>query len=114
MQLKTLLIQWNGKNYLQIIQALDSKNQELKVRVQGKRLIVRDEEAGFYRVFAIDDVIEVPTRPCEPDEPYIPEPPKPLLMLPPPRYEVKTTWSVGPEWEIRNHHHEPELSHRNS
>lgn len=109
MQLKTLLIKWNGRNYLQIIQALDSKNQELKIRVQGKRLIVRDEEAGFYRVFTMDDFIEIPTRVCEPDEPYIPEPPKPLLMLPAPRYDPPRTWSVGGVWD-NTHQHESGIS----
>lgn len=91
MKLTATLIQWNGNNYIQVIQAFDSLNRELKIKVIGKRLVVRDEEAGFYRVFALGDILEVPEKACEADEP-IEEEVKPIL--PQGRYE----WSYGGVW----------------
>lgn len=59
MTLKVLTV-WNGNNFVSVIQALSSQNEELKIRVQGKKLIIKDDEAGFYRCIPIGEVIEIP------------------------------------------------------
>ncbi len=67
---------WDGQNYIAIIKALSSINQELKIRVQGKKLIVKDTEAGFYRCIPIGSLVEIPKRECEPDTTIQDPPPK--------------------------------------
>lgn len=62
---------WDG-NYVSIIAILATRNTELRVRKQGKKLIIKDTTRDFYRCVPVGCEIEIPkyeTPIIEEDEP---------------------------------------------
>ena len=59
MNLKLIEV-WNGDNYTAIISALINHNTELRIRISGKKLIVKDPRSGFYSCIVKGDPVEVP------------------------------------------------------
>lgn len=55
-----LLLIWSGSNIVQIIQEILSRNEDITIRVQGNRLVIKDKDAGFYRCISIGDPVEIP------------------------------------------------------
>jgi hypothetical protein len=51
---------WNGDNYTAIIRALVSENTEVRIRISGKRLIIKDSNVGFYKCIPKGDPVEIP------------------------------------------------------
>lgn len=59
MNLKIIEV-WNGSNYQAIIRALINEDTEIRIRVSGKRLIIKDPESGFYKCIPKGDPVEIP------------------------------------------------------
>ena len=73
MNLKLIEV-WDGENYTAIISALINHNTELRIRISGKKLIVKDPRSGFYACIQKGDPIEVPDEKfIEDDEPLVQE-----------------------------------------
>jgi hypothetical protein len=51
---------WDGKNFITIINILATKNTELRVRQQGKKLIIKDTKQDFYRCIPVGCEVEIP------------------------------------------------------
>jgi|SRR6478609_5378115 len=51
---------WNGDNFIEIIRVIALINTEVKVKVQGKRLCIRDDKVGFYNSVIIGDTPKIP------------------------------------------------------
>lgn len=50
---------WEGHNFIAIINILATRNTELRVKKQGKKLIIKDG-SEFYRCIPVGDPIEIP------------------------------------------------------
>jgi len=69
MNLKLIEI-WDGNNYTAIISALINHNTELRIRIHGKKLIIKDPRTGFYSCVPRGEPVEVPDEVfIEEDEP---------------------------------------------
>lgn len=75
---------WDGNNYAAIIRALTHKNTEIRIRVSGKKLILKDTGLGFYRCVPPGDPVKIPKleEPIVVDDPPIEPEPEPDPQLP--------------------------------
>lgn len=78
MNLKLIEV-WNGDNYTAIISALINHNTELRIRISGKKLIVKDPRSGFYSCVAKGDPVEVPDEQVIEDDEFPQEEVKPEI-----------------------------------
>lgn len=60
---------WNGKNFTDILQNIIKVNTEIRIRIQGRKLIIKHE--NYYRCIPAGEEVEIPNqRMIEQDEPY--------------------------------------------
>jgi hypothetical protein len=50
---------WNG-NWSEAVKALHPHSTELRIRLSGKKLVIKDNGLGFYACIAIGCAIEIP------------------------------------------------------
>jgi len=50
---------WDG-DYRKVVKAILCKTQEIHIRVQGKKLIIKDCRIGYYSCIQMGDSIEIP------------------------------------------------------
>jgi len=62
METRTIEV-WTGANYIQIIQKSSTINSEVKIKVQGKKLVVRDPHIQYYQCIPIGDPVDIPFYP---------------------------------------------------
>lgn len=51
---------WSGTNFGEIISALFSCNENLRIRQQGTKLIIKDPHVDYYACIAAGDDVEIP------------------------------------------------------
>lgn len=51
---------WDGKNIKDLIEIIITKNTEVKIKVQGKKLVVKDSNVDYYLCVPIGDLVEIP------------------------------------------------------
>lgn len=51
---------WTGKNYSSIVKILLKKNTEITIKVQGKKLIIKDKTNDFYVCIPTGEPVEIP------------------------------------------------------
>lgn len=85
---------WQGDNYQAIIRALTSKNTEIKIHVNRKRLVLHDPTCDYHCCALIGEPVKIPKRETpiiEEDPPLEPEPePEPKTQLPSSAAEILT------------------------
>ena len=64
---------WNGDNYQAIVSAIVGHNTEIRIKVQGKKLIIKDPSSDFYRCIPKGDPVEIPDTKVIEDDPQIVE-----------------------------------------
>ena len=76
MKTVTLLIEWDGSNFKQILSAVFKKNTEIRIRRSGKKLIFKDTNVDYYCVVSYEDLIIIPVYEGCIEEDIIEEPKK--------------------------------------
>jgi len=85
---------WNGTNFIQIIKILATKNTEIRIKIKGKKLIVKDPLVDYYSCVALGCPVEIPVH----DHPIVEEDePIPYVEPPPPQQRQY----ISEEEEIR-------------
>lgn len=67
---------WDGSNLHQVISILVNHNEELRVRVQGRKLIIKDPAINYYRCIPAGERIEIPKYESRINPPIQTSPPK--------------------------------------